>query len=183
MYPCKFKSCYPHQKRICGCGGIGRHVWFRFICRYKHAGSSPVTRTKKLWGRKILEFSFYLIIWWTWTIPAEVVKKMTRWVIFRPNILRVYRAKYQRFATANICQVPSTAPKQYNPNQIFPVGGGFGLFVYFEKFEDTHFKNGIIKRPNSKPRGPRKPKKQSWLWRIWLWKNWLVVNLTSIPCA
>ena len=57
-------------------------------------------------------------------------------------------------------QVLLPAPKQYNPNQIFPVGGGFGLFVYFEKFEDTHFKNGIIKRPNSKPRGPRK-KKQS----------------------
>ena len=57
-------------------------------------------------------------------------------------------------------QVPLSAPKQYNPNQIFPVGDGFGLFVYFEKYEDTHFKNGIIKRPNSKPRGPRK-KKQS----------------------
>ena len=57
-------------------------------------------------------------------------------------------------------QVLSPAPKQYNPNQIFPVGDGFGLFVYFEKFEDTHFKNGIIKRPTSKPRGPRK-KKQS----------------------
>ena len=55
---------------------------------------------------------------------------------------------------------PPSAPKQYNPNQIFPVGDGFGLFVYFEKFEDTHFKNGIIKRPTSKPRGPRK-KKQS----------------------
>ena len=55
---------------------------------------------------------------------------------------------------------PLPAPKQYNPNQIFPVGDGFGLFVYFEKFEDTHFKNGIIKRPDSKPRGPRK-KKQS----------------------
>jgi len=40
------------------------------------------------------------------------------------------------------------------------VGDGFGLFVYFEKFEDTNFKNGIIKRPNSKPRGTRK-KKQS----------------------
>ena len=57
-------------------------------------------------------------------------------------------------------QVPFLAPKQYNPNQIFPVGDVFGLFVYFEKFEDTHFKNGIIKRPDSKPRGPRK-KKQS----------------------
>ena len=57
-------------------------------------------------------------------------------------------------------QVSSPAPKQYNPNQIFPVGDGFGLFVYFEKFEETHFKNGIIKRPNSKLRVPRK-KKQS----------------------
>lgn len=55
---------------------------------------------------------------------------------------------------------PPPAPKQDNPNQIFPVGDGFGLFVYFEKIEDTHFKNGIIKRPNSKPRGPRE-KKQS----------------------
>ena len=55
-------------------------------------------------------------------------------------------------------QVLSPAPKQNNPNQIFPVGDGFGLFVYFEKFEDTHFKNGIIKRPNSKPRRPRKKK-------------------------
>jgi len=53
-------------------------------------------------------------------------------------------------------QVPSLAPKQYNPNQIFPVGDGFGLFVYFEKFEDTHFRNGVVKRPTSKPRGPRK---------------------------
>ncbi len=57
-------------------------------------------------------------------------------------------------------QVLLPAPKQYNPNQIFPVGDGFGLFAYLEKFEDTHFKNGIIKCPNSKPRGPRK-KKQS----------------------
>ena len=53
-------------------------------------------------------------------------------------------------------RVPPPAPKQYNPNQIFPVGDGFGLFVYFGKFEDTHFRNGVIKRPTSKPRGPRK---------------------------
>ena len=55
-------------------------------------------------------------------------------------------------------RVPSGAPKQYNPNQVFPVGDGFGLFVYFEKFEDTHFRNGVLKRPTSKPRGPRKKK-------------------------
>ena len=29
-----------------GCGGIGRHARFRFLCQ-KHAGSTPVTRTRK----------------------------------------------------------------------------------------------------------------------------------------
>ena len=55
-------------------------------------------------------------------------------------------------------RVPSGAPNQYNPNQIFLIGDEFGLFVFFEKFEDTHFRNGVVKRPESKPRGPRKPK-------------------------
>ena len=50
------------------------------------------------------------------------------------------------------------APNQYNPNQIFLVGDGFGLFVFFSKFEETYFRNGVIKRPESKPRGPRKKK-------------------------
>ena len=36
-------------------------------------------------------------------------------------------------------QVLSPAPKQYNPNQIFPVGDGFGLFVYLKKFERSDF--------------------------------------------
>ena len=53
---------------------------------------------------------------------------------------------------------PPPAPNQYNPNQIFLIGDGFGLFGFFEKFEDTHFRNGVVKRPESKPRGPRKPK-------------------------
>ena len=53
---------------------------------------------------------------------------------------------------------PPPAPDKDNPNQIFVIGDGFGLFVFFEKFEDTHFRNGVIKRPESKPRGPRKPK-------------------------
>gem|GEM_PF-918351 len=52
----------------------------------------------------------------------------------------------------------SPAPNKYNPNQIFLIGDGFGLFVFFKKFEDTHFRNGVVKRPESKPRGPRKPK-------------------------
>ena len=50
------------------------------------------------------------------------------------------------------------APDKDNPNQVFVIGDGFGLFVSFEKFEDTHFRNGVLKRPESKPRGPRKPK-------------------------
>ena len=55
-------------------------------------------------------------------------------------------------------RAPPPAPDKDNPNQVFVIGDGFGLFVYFEKFEDTHFRNGVIKRPESKPRGPRKPK-------------------------
>ena len=55
-------------------------------------------------------------------------------------------------------RVPPPAPNQYNPNQIFLIGDGFGLFVFFEKFENTHFRNGVVNRPESKPRGPRKPK-------------------------
>ena len=47
----------------------------------------------------------------------------------------------------------SGAPNRYNPNRSFLAGDGFGLFVYCEKFENTHFKNGKIKRPSSKQRG------------------------------
>lgn len=57
--------------------------------------------------------------------------------------------------------VSPLAPNQYNPNQIFLIGDGFGLFVYFKRFEDTHFRNGVVKRPESKPRGPRKSKQKT----------------------
>ena len=53
-------------------------------------------------------------------------------------------------------QVLFPAPNQYNPNQIFLIGDGFGLFVFFEKFEDTHFRNGVVKRPESKIKVLRK---------------------------
>ena len=52
-------------------------------------------------------------------------------------------------------QVPSTAPNQYNPN-LFPIGDGFGLFVFFDRYESTYFRNGVKRKPTSKPRGPRK---------------------------
>ena len=54
-------------------------------------------------------------------------------------------------------QIPPPAPENYNPNP-FPVGDGFGFVVYFKRFEDTHFRNGKIKRPEPNPRGPRKKK-------------------------
>ncbi len=53
-------------------------------------------------------------------------------------------------------RVPPPAPNQYNPNQIFLIGDGFGLFVFFEKFEDTHFRNGVVKRPESKIKSTEK---------------------------
>ena len=52
------------------------------------------------------------------------------------------------------------APKQYNPNQLFPVGDGFGFIVYFTRYDQTYFANGWKIRPESKPRGPRGKKKQ-----------------------
>ena len=48
---------------------------------------------------------------------------------------------------------------QYNPNQLFRVGNGFGLYVYFTRYEHTYFANGWQIRPESKPRGPRGKKK------------------------
>ncbi len=47
------------------------------------------------------------------------------------------------------------APKQYNPNQLFPVGDGFGFVVSFARYEQTYFANGWWIHPESKPRGPR----------------------------
>ena len=54
-------------------------------------------------------------------------------------------------------RVPPPAPNPYNPN-LFPIGDGFGLLVFFERFERTHFRNGLERKPTSKPRGPRKKK-------------------------
>jgi len=50
------------------------------------------------------------------------------------------------------------APNQYNPN-LFPIGDGFGLFVFFDRYETAYFRNGVKRKLTSKPRGPRKKKK------------------------
>ena len=55
-------------------------------------------------------------------------------------------------------RVRSPAPNKYNPNQLFRVGDGFGLFVYFTCYEQTYFANGWQIRPESKPKGLRKKK-------------------------
>ena len=52
-------------------------------------------------------------------------------------------------------QVPPRAPNQQNPNQIFPMGDGFGFCVFYW---NQYFSNGALRRPESKPRGPRKKK-------------------------
>ena len=54
-------------------------------------------------------------------------------------------------------RVPSGAPNQYNPN-LFPIGDGFGLLLFFDRYETTYFRNGVKRKPTSKPRGPRKKK-------------------------
>ncbi len=47
------------------------------------------------------------------------------------------------------------APNQQNPNQIFPMGDGFGFCVFYRK---QFFTNGMPCRPDSKPRDPKKKK-------------------------
>ena len=37
-----------------------------------------------------------------------------------------------RAAASRENPVPSTAPNQYNPNQIFQIGNGFGFFLIFQ---------------------------------------------------
>ena len=54
-------------------------------------------------------------------------------------------------------QVLLSAPNPYNPNP-FPIGEGFGLLLFFDRYESTYFRNGVRRRPTSKPRGPRKKK-------------------------
>ena len=46
-------------------------------------------------------------------------------------------------------QVPLPAPNQKNPNQIFPIGKGFGFFVFLSY---DYFGNGVAKSANSQPR-------------------------------
>ncbi len=43
----------------------------------------------------------------------------------------------------------SPAPNQKNPNQIFPIGKGFGFFVFLSY---DYFGNGVAKSANSQPR-------------------------------
>ena len=54
-------------------------------------------------------------------------------------------------------RVRPPAPKPENPNP-FPIGDGFGFLVFFERYENLYFRNGVKRRPTSKPRGPRKKK-------------------------
>ena len=69
-------------------------------------------------------------------------------------------ARFRFWCESVQVQVLLSAPDPYNPNP-FPVGDGFGLLFFFDRYEDIHFRNGVRKQPTSKPRGPRKKKKNS----------------------
>ena len=67
---------------------------------------------------------------------------------------------------------PPPAPNQHNPNPRpvgpYPVGDGFGFVFYFEPYEVTHFRNGVVKRVTSKPRGPKKKKGKGVIILLWM---------------
>ena len=42
-------------------------------------------------------------------------------------------------------QVLLSAPNQYNPN-LFPIGDGFGLFIFFDRYETAYFRNGVKRK-------------------------------------
>ena len=42
-------------------------------------------------------------------------------------------------------QVLLPAPNQYNPN-LFPIGDGFGLFIFFDRYETAYFRNGVKRK-------------------------------------
>ena len=50
--------------------------------------------------------------------------------------------------------VSPRVPNQYNPT-FFPIGDGFGLFVFFDRYETAYFRNGAKRKPTSKPRRSR----------------------------
>jgi len=54
-------------------------------------------------------------------------------------------------------RVRPSAPNATNPNLTL-IGEGFGFVVFFDRYEATYFRNGVRRRPTSKPRGPRKKK-------------------------
>ena len=52
-------------------------------------------------------------------------------------------------------QVLLPAPKQYNPNQIFPVGDGFGLFFISTDTQTPTFRMALSSVPNPNREDPK----------------------------
>ena len=102
------------------------------------------------------------VLLFTYKLVVDILTRFSQYAIFtwRAEVMELADVTDSKSVGSDTVwvRVPPPAPNQYNPNQIFLIGDGFGLFVFFEKFEDTHFRNGVVKRPESKPRGPRKPK-------------------------
>ena len=56
--------------------------------------------------------------------------------------------------TESASSVSPLIPSRYNPN-LFPIGDGFGLLLFFGRYEATFFRNGARRKSISKPSGLR----------------------------
>ena len=61
-----------------------------------------------------------------------------------------------RAATSRENPVPSTAPNQYNPNQIFQIGNGFGFFLIFlsQRYNPLDLASKVSMQGAEIPRNP-----------------------------
>ena len=81
-------------------------------------------------------------MWYTAIIPAPSRRPICGYGgIGRHDGFRFHWATVQ-------VQVLLPAPNQYNPN-LFPIGEGFGLFIFFERYEKIYFPNGVNRKLTS----------------------------------
>ena len=87
------------------------------------------------------------------SFPVEEAETKQARIINLIRILIVYVRcqKTQSFYFVN--PLRTNGPNRGNPNQIFPVGDGFGFLLLFSY---DFFSSGLAIRENSKLRGPRR---------------------------
>ena len=93
---------------------------------------------------------------WTRSMPTfSMTVRMPSFPFIRKMISKVYANQYHP-NPGNLWtnRLPPALDDFIRGSPVFPVGDGFGWFVFFGRFEETHFRNGVIRRPKTKPRGP-----------------------------